>query len=178
MLQQTPFRDAMRLSGSARKRTSFATLEANVALLLLVITELLRTSFWKGLTTFNYTNMKRVVVSSSAGGTRIAYSFFGKGQVSVKLVEHETGVVLTIASRCMGTEDAKTSSQISLMDLQNGRYSDAALVHSLIIQYIHSCYSLENGLHRTKYCCRIGGYYPSPQRLPSCLQFCRHHFDY
>ncbi|KAF4614383.1 hypothetical protein G7Y89_g15355 [Cudoniella acicularis] len=71
----------------------FAIFSINVALLLSLVAEAGRTQFWKGLTKFNYADVKRVVVATSTGamrlegGTRVRYH----DDSGIQLMEYGNG---------------------------------------------------------------------------------------
>ncbi|RDW58311.1 hypothetical protein BP5796_12241 [Coleophoma crateriformis] len=97
-------------------RYIFAILGVNLALLIVLAMETRRTRFWKGLTSFNYTDVKHVVVATSAGEKSRARTYpvpsldnsssrtrsesgyeleDDMAPILLKLVEHNTRVVFT-----------------------------------------------------------------------------------
>jgi hypothetical protein len=112
--KQTPFSGFYSALRIGSDKYIFAVFGTNIGLLFLFVVEMGRTKFWKGLTRFNYTDIKRVIIATSAGGNDIAnicsdlnsqHSANEKkgkrelkadtGPVLVKLVKNETGEELT-----------------------------------------------------------------------------------
>lgn len=117
--KQTPFFGSYEAVKIGSDKYIFATLGVNIVLLLSFVAEIVRTRFWRGLTKFDYSDMKSVIVASSAGGTSIADAYYDgrKTEIKLKLVEDEMGVALINTSRYKETEDTKNESQSALVEL-------------------------------------------------------------
>jgi hypothetical protein len=122
----------------------FATLGINVAVLIFLAAEAARAMFWNGLTKFNYTDVKRVIVASSAGGMSIASAGsmqspqqsprvdeengrnrekYDMGEAKVKLMDLDTGVELHLQNRTSSVpgQDNQDQSDSSLIELLEQR---------------------------------------------------------